>query len=330
VTTSAYKQNLPKQIEAIKSFRFGVEIETIGASREKLAQGMAKALGLVDAAVAHEGGTYDKWIVTGADGRKWTLMSDASLSTGRGGGAEIVSPILTYSDLEMLQVVIRSARANGAKVDESCGVHVHVDSSKFESGDLERLAKLVYQQENLLVQALGVRDSRLQKWCKKVDENFINRLRSERPRDAAALANAWYGANGDHYNARSAHYHGSRYHGLNMHSVFYRGTVEFRYFEGTLHAGEIKSYVQLCLALAARATESSGRVLAKRKASTQSAKYDWRCFMLRLGMIGDEFKTAREHLMKRLPGCSAWKNGRPEVQATPSEPKPEAITPMAA
>ncbi len=330
MTTSAYKQNLPKQQEAIKSFRFGVEIETIGVSREKLARGMAKALGLVDSAVSHEGGTYDKWIVTCTDGRKWTLMSDASLSTGYS-GAEIVTPILTYADMEMLQVVIRSARASGARVDESCGVHVHVESLKFAPADLERLAKLVYQQEDLLVQALGVRPSRLAKWCKKVDENFMNRLRSERSRDQRGLADLWYAANVDtNGNARSAHYHGSRYHGLNMHSVFYRGTIEFRYFEGTLHAGEIKSYVQLCLALAARATESNGRVLAKRKPSTQSAKYDWRCFTLRLGMIGDEFKTAREHLMKRLPGCSAWKNGRPQVQATPSEPKPEVLAPMAA
>jgi Putative amidoligase enzyme len=329
-TTSAYKQNLPKQIEAIKSFRFGVEIETVGASRQKLAEVIAKALGLGASAITHDGGTYDKWIVTLADGRKWTMMSDASLSTGRNGSAEIVTPILTYADVEMLQTVIRAAREDAkAKVDHSCGVHVHVDAASLSTPELERLAKLVYQQEDLLVTALGVKTERLTRWCKKVDENFIAKLKAERPRDQQTLASLWYGTNVDHANHRGAHYHQSRYHGLNMHSVFYRGTIEFRYFEGTLHAGEIKSYVQLCLALVARAKTSQGRVIVKRKPSTQSAKYDWRCFLLRLGLIGDEFATAREHLTKRLPGCAAWKNGRPAPQTT-NEPKPEAAASMAA
>lgn len=39
----------------------------------------------------------------------------------------------------------------------------------------------------------------------------------------------------------------SRYHGLNLHSVFSKGTIEFRMFNSTLHAGEVKSYIQLCL-----------------------------------------------------------------------------------
>jgi len=35
----------------------------------------------------------------------------------------------------------------------------------------------------------------------------------------------------------------SRYHGLNFNSYFYRRTIEFRYFEGTTHAGKVKAYV---------------------------------------------------------------------------------------
>jgi hypothetical protein len=50
----------------------------------------------------------------------------------------------------------------------------------------------------------------------------------------------------------------------------------------------------------------------KRRAySAQSAKYDFRVFLLGLRLIGDEFETARFHLLKRLPGSAAWKNGRP-------------------
>ena len=37
------------------------------------------------------------------------------------------------------------------------------------------------------------------------------------------------------------HYNSSRYHGSNIHATFTKGTVEFRLFNGTLHAGEIKA-----------------------------------------------------------------------------------------
>lgn len=59
----------------------------------------------------------------------------------------------------------------------------------------------------------------------------------------------WY--NG--YGGRYIHYDDSRYHGLNLHSVFSKGTIEFRMFNSTLHAGEVKSYIQLCLAISHQA-----------------------------------------------------------------------------
>ena len=104
----------------------------------------------------------------------------------------------------------------------------------------------------------------------------------------------------------SEHYHSSRYHALNLHSVFQKGTVEFRMFNSTLHAGKVKTYIQLSLAICSQA-------LTQKKASyerTVSAneKYTFRTWLLRLGMIGDEFKTARKHLLEHLDGNIAWKD----------------------
>ena len=42
----------------------------------------------------------------------------------------------------------------------------------------------------------------------------------------------------------------------------------------------------------------------------QSARYDLRVFLLRLGWIGEMFKAPRKHLLKRMPGSAAWKDGR--------------------
>jgi GxxExxY protein len=108
--------------------------------------------------------------------------------------------------------------------------------------------------------------------------------------------------------------HQQRYHGVNLHNVWYRGTVEFRWFEATLHAGRIKAYLQFCLAVAAKALNGRAASSRKRDFDPQSAKYDFRVFLLHLGLIGDEFKTARKHLMANMPGDAAFKNGRPKPE----------------
>lgn len=129
------------------------------------------------------------------------------------------------------------------------------------------------------------------------------------------LRDAWYGRAG----AQPERYHHSRYRGVNLNSLFFRGTVEFRLFEGTLHAGEVKSYVQLALALAAKALRAKSASSRRRDSRPDATKYEFRVFLLGLGLIGDEFKTARLHLTKRLAGSAAWRGARRD-RATPASP----------
>ena len=103
----------------------------------------------------------------------------------------------------------------------------------------------------------------------------------------------------------------NRYHGLNLNNIWRSiGTVELRYFNSTLHAGKVKSYIQLCLALSAKALNA--RSASHRKIPTDNPKFNFRVWLVAtLGMKGDEFKTARYHLTHNLPGNSAWRYGRP-------------------
>lgn len=101
-------------------------------------------------------------------------------------------------------------------------------------------------------------------------------------------------------------YDDSRYHALNLHSVFSKGTIEFRMFNSTLHAGEVKSYIQLCLAISHQALVQRGA--SRIKTQPENEKYTFRTWLLRLGLIGDEFKTARQHLLKNLEGNIAWRD----------------------
>ena len=96
------------------------------------------------------------------------------------------------------------------------------------------------------------------------------------------------------------------YHALNLHSVFSKGTIEFRMFNSTLHAGEVKSYIQLCLAISHQALVQRGA--SRIKTQPENEKYTFRTWLLRLGLIGDEFKTARQHLLKNLEGNIAWRD----------------------
>lgn len=88
----------------------------------------------------------------------------------------------------------------------------------------------------------------------------------------------------------------------------------FRRFEAPLHAGRIKAYLQFYLAIAAKALNGRAASSRNRDFDPQSAKYDFRVFLLHLGLIGDEFKTARKHLMANMPGDAAFKNGRPKPE----------------
>ena len=83
-------------------------------------------------------------------------------------------------------------------------------------------------------------------------------------------------------------------------------------FNSTLHAGEVKSYIQLCLAISHQALIQ--RTASRSRTQSSNEKYTFRTWLLRLGMIGEEFKTARLHLLKNLEGNIAWKDPAQAVQ----------------
>lgn len=159
---------------------------------------------------------------------------------------------------------------------------------------------------------------RINRYCRTVDPSFLEQLNKKKPKTMANLADVWYTSQGENY-GRNAHYNGSRYRMLNYHSVFTKGTIEFRLFQfdnptaerkGGLHAGQLKSYIQLCLALSQMA--KMVKTASSKPQQNENPKYAMRTWLLRLGFIGEEFKTAREVLTKRLSGDTAFRNGRTE------------------
>lgn len=308
--TELGKKREAKIQAAMAELTFGVELETEGRSIRTIAEAIAAEL--LTTPPKHIGGHYDKWTIQLADGREWTCMSDGSLLNG---GCEIVSPICKLVDMEMVQAVVRAARNAGATVSSRCGMHVHIGG--LDAPAVARLAKNVAKDEDLFVEAFQVQGARLNHYCKRVNGDFLNRLNQVKANTITKekLACIWYNddAANSNYRAR-AHYDGSRYHGLNLHSFFYRGTVEFRYFEGTLHAGVVRANITFALGLAAQAVGT-----AHCYAVAPSAKSSLRNRMqLLISRWGLKDKVVLEHLRKHLPKAPKTAASVAQAQATGS------------
>lgn len=294
----------------LKEQKFGIEIEMTGVTREKAAQVVAEYFGTRHFYV---GTYYDTYAALDNRGREWKFMSDGSIDAQRKAGerivdagreyqTEMVSPICRYEDIVPIQEIIRKLKKAGAITNKSCGIHVHINAEPYDARTLRNITNIMAAKEDLIYKALDVSVDRKYSYCRPVEERFLESLNQKKPKTMAEIEHIWY--NGP--SRRSEHYHDSRYHCLNLHSVFQKGTVEFRLFNGTLHAGEIKAYIQFCLAVSAQALNQS--CASRRKTQTTNEKYTFRTWLLRLGLNGDEFATARKHLLKKLPGCIAWKD----------------------
>lgn len=295
----------------LREQNFGIEIEFTGISRRKAADIVA---GYFHVSSHYAGRTYDAYEVRDEQNRLWKLMSDSSIAAQRriSGSrqkisadstyrVEFVSPICTYEDIPKIQQIIRDLRSAGAFVNDSCGIHVHVDASNHDVRTLRNLVNIMASKEDLFYKALDIKCSR-ERYCRKVDTNFLEKLNRRRPHSREQLSRLWYGDSSSHH----GHYDRSRYHALNLHSVFHKGTVEFRMFNSTLHAGKIKTYIQFSLAISAQAVNQRKASALRTRSSNE--KYTFRTWLLRLGMIGDEFRTARKFLLENLEGGIAWKD----------------------
>jgi len=185
-------------------------------------------------------------IILGAGLDTWHFEQDSSVR-GKGHtrhGAELISPILSgieglvqvYNAFQFLQAI------EGLDIDASCGMHVHhgVDPKIYKCKELQQLVRIVHQYEDqfyLLIPG----DRKSAKTCRPMEIDVIAFLNVCEGADDDAhncqIKNIWYSlqnrfeANG----GTNARYDKTRYHGLNLHSYWYRSTIEFRYHSALLN-----------------------------------------------------------------------------------------------
>ena len=302
--------------QLIHSQNFGVEIELTGITRIKAAEIIATHFdtGITNNHL-HDG--YDSSRAMDRKGRWWKCMRDASiraerkyrgeiLYAGQEMKCEIVTPILQYDDLEDLQEVIRKLRAAGAIANDSCGIHVHVDGANHTPASLVRLMNLTVGRQELIYEALEI-GARANRWCKRISRDLLTAMKQDKVRSKSTIEKIWYSPANDDYHGgvNHTHYNETRYHGVNLHAFFTKGTVEFRLFNGTTHAGKIKAYVQLCLGMSAWAINAKDSYWFTSLEGKDKAKAFEDLLTRRLGLKGKEFETARYHLLGGLKNRAA-------------------------
>lgn len=295
----------------LKNQLFGVEVEMTGITREKAARLVAEVLRTTPSHL--ESNCYHTRTIADQAARKWKIMRDSSIEAIRNDGTsepldeyrvEFVTPPLNYSDIELLQNIIRKLRENGAKAHSSCGIHIHVDGANHTAVSLRRLVNFMTARQDLIYEALQIGD-RESNWCHKLNKTLLDAMKKDKNLTKEKAEEIWYSRANDGYcgGIDHQHYNATRYHGVNLHSFFTKGTVEFRLFNSTLHAGKIKAYIQFCLAVSAWAITSQEKIVFRSMdgyTPEQKVTIMRNILTHRLGLYGDEFKTCRLHLMTPL------------------------------
>ena len=209
-----------------------------GITRQQAAEAVAALFG-TSARRTRESRTYDPWEAPDQEGKKWRFVYDASIVPTRPGGlnransstrhlyhVEMNSPVLEYGEMGKLQAVVRALRRAGAVVNSSCGMHVHVDAVNHTPQSLKNALTIMYAKEDILFKALKVNENRVQRWCQKVREPMLEKIRKMPTHlTMEQLKQQWYEGTDE----SRMHYSWTRYYALNLHSVFYRGTLEWRW-----------------------------------------------------------------------------------------------------
>ena len=304
-------------MDRAKTQTIGCEIEMAEITRNMAIKTVARYFGTLDT-VHHDGGAYDAWSCKDTQGRVWKVMRDVSISASSDiKKAELVSPILKYTDLEDLQEVVRQLRHKGgvSNPEHGCGVHIHISAQGQTPQSLRVLANLMAGHEKLLAEALNIDTYRQHRYCRTVNPEFLKELNKRKPTTMSELADIWYTSHGASY-GRSQHYNSSRYSMANYHAVFTHGTIEFRLFQfdnptvdrkGGLNAGQLKAYIQFSLAITQMAKEL--KTASPKEQQKENKKFAMRTWLNRLGLVGEEYSTLRMVFTRRLDGNAAFRFG---------------------
>lgn len=215
---------------------FGIEIEATNVPQRELAAAL-RAAGID----CHAEG-YNH-----LNRPHWKVIGDASLQGTH--TFELVSPILRgQNGLDQIETVCRVLKTLNAKVNKSCGLHVHHGAADLSIKGWKDLCRLYAKHERAIdgIMAPSRRGNANHMLRSLVDTH-------------GTVSQAWAAvANCKDWNSlTSAFTHAGRYYKLNLTAFARHSTVEFRHHQGTVEAEKIVNWVKLTQAMVERAHQGN-------------------------------------------------------------------------
>ena len=263
----------------MRELKFGIEIEFFGVNYITVIEQL-RANGIQ---VADFSG-YTHTVIP-----QWKITTDSSVNsrgTGLGKGLELVSPIL-YGDegLDELEKVYTVLNECGAKVDRTCGTHVHFDIADYTVDDMVSFLNLYYK-EHYLIDMLVPASRRNNNYCQQLTTTDIKRI-NERFADGRLQGIR---------DIRAILY--SRYRTVNLDSYVKYGTIEFRQHGGTTEFEKMEAWIILMYQMLA--TAKGSHIRAGRAVRTTEPNFKSFMEMINLkDTYTEEFLTNRfKHFME--------------------------------
>lgn len=206
--------------------RWGVEIEAYNCTREKLIRELREA----GINVSFEGYTHETT-------NHWKLVTDSSLNGNN--TFELVSPILEgESGLAELEKVCWVLDLCNVKVNDSCGLHIHMDAADFTIGTWKNLA-LTYKRLEHVIDLFMPGSRRNNRFCKSLGRVSDEKIKSVRTIEELQDL-----------------FGNERYYKVNFKAYSRHKTVEFRQHSGTINFTKIENWVRFLQKMVTFATAS--------------------------------------------------------------------------
>lgn len=258
----------------MRDLKFGVEIEFFGANYVTVIEKL-RAEGIQ---VADFSGYTHKVIP------QWKITTDASVTgrdTGLMRGLELVSPIL-YGDngLDELEKVYRVLISCGAKVDVTCGTHVHFDISDFTTQDCKNFLNLYYNYQGV-INYLVPPSRRRNQYCSTLRKTQLETINLPVVSSISDITRVLY----------------DRYNTVNLQSYIKYGTIEIRQHGGTLNFDKMEAWIVLMYQLLNTAKQEENIHLCARKYTVTHTNFNRLLKQTNLddSAIGDYLTTRFKH-----------------------------------
>lgn len=215
----------------LNSMTFGIELEVVELTER------GAAVAMRDGGYQCNEAGYDHSVMP-----TWKVVRDSSVS-GYNGSCEVVSPVLTGNDgLTEIRTVAGILRTAGAKVNKTCGMHIHIGVDNALTVEQQARVIVMHQMWQPAFDAL-LTEQRI--YDRDPDYPTRHHYAKKRTRrQAFALAADWADA-GDRHARRRVASNDDRYHAINVNAFYKYGTFEIRSHQGSTNGKNASAWIAL-------------------------------------------------------------------------------------